>query len=117
MPFSSFLNNDFLLTFNYCNVAASDESSNGLGHTCDPVDGKYAPNYMRDIEAKSYGKPVSQGSKSPEWMKKENQTMDYFSQVCALDLFVFLLSCYQHFIVHLSLEYEGLWCIDEYYTK
>jgi hypothetical protein len=78
-----------------------------LAHTCDPVDGKYAPNYMRDIEAKSYGKPVSQGSKSPEWMKKENQTMDYFSQVCGPDQFATLLNSYQFlsiFIVHLSLQ-------------
>jgi hypothetical protein len=56
---------------------------------------------MRDIEAKSYGKPVSQGSKSPEWMKKENQTMDYFSQVCGPDQFATLFSFYQFLSVYI----------------
>lgn len=75
-----------------------------MAHTCDSVDGKYAPNYMRDIEAKSYSKPVGQGAKSPEWMKKENQTMDYFSQVCGREQLATLLIFYVHFIAHLLLR-------------
>lgn len=53
------------------------------------IDDKYVTNYVREVEAKAYGKalddPLDHVPDSPAWFKKENcrtTTMDSYLQVC-----------------------------------
>lgn len=85
---------DFNMLFNVWSVSgalmlSADDDGYDVVPPIHSIDDKYVTNYVREVEAKAYGKalgdPLDQGPDSPAWFKKEDcrtTTTDSYLQVC-----------------------------------